>query len=73
MGSSIISIQVAALARLSSIVTKLVSRASRIMSADGIITGGGVAMWTGDEGIIVVTRGEDIVSLAASLARTALW
>ncbi len=42
------------------------------MSADGISTGGGVAMCTGDEGMMVVTRGEDILSLSASAARTAL-
>src|SRR6266702_2632738 len=53
-------------------VTKLESGASRIMSAEGMITGGGVAMCTGDEGIMVVTRGEDILSLSASAARTAL-
>jgi len=42
------------------------------MSADGMTTGGGVAMCTGDDGIIVVIQGEDMLSLAASLARTAL-
>src|SRR6266571_3093908 len=72
MDSSTISTLVAALARLSSMVTKLESGASRIMSADGMSTGGGVAMCTGDEGIMVVTRGEDILSLSASAARTAL-
>src|SRR6266702_8984643 len=72
MGSSIISIRVAAPARLSSMVTKLASGASLIISAEGMSTGGGVAMWTGDEGMIVVIRGELIVSCAASLARTAL-
>ncbi len=50
----------------------LESGASQMMSADGMITGGGVAICTGDEGIIVVTQGEEIVSLAASLARTVL-
>ncbi len=39
---------------------------------DGITTGGGVAIWMGDEGITVVTQGEDILSLLASVARTAL-
>src|SRR6266571_9492900 len=53
-------------------VMKLASGTSRIMSADGMSTGGGVAMWTGDEGMIVVTRGDDILSLSASAARTAL-
>jgi len=72
MGSSTASTLVAALARLSSMVTKLMSGASRIMSADGIMTGGGVAMWTGDDGIMVVMRGDDILSLSASAARTAL-
>src|SRR6266702_3526842 len=72
MGSSIISMRVAALARLSSIVTKLESGASLSMSVEGISTGGGVAMGTGDEGMMVVTRGELIISLVASLARTAL-
>src|SRR6266702_2627649 len=72
MGSSTISTLVAALARLSSMVTKLESGASWIMSAEGISTGGGVAICTGDEGIIVVTRGEDILSLSASAARTVL-
>jgi len=43
-----------------------------MVSAEGIITGGGVAMCMGEEGIMVVTRGEHIVSLLASLARTAL-
>jgi len=43
----------------------------RIMLVDGIITGGGVAMWTGDDRIMVVTLGEDIIFLSASLARTA--
>ncbi len=42
------------------------------MLAEGIITGGGVAMCTGDEGMIVITQGEDIVSLVASAARTVL-
>ncbi len=42
------------------------------MSAEGMSTGGGVAICTGDEGITVVTRGEDILSLSASAARTAL-
>ena|SRR6266702_1166470 len=72
MGSSTISTLVAALARLSSIVTKLESGASRIISAEGMSTGGGVAMCTGDEGMMVMTRGEDILSLSASAARTAL-
>src|SRR6266702_2256353 len=72
MGSSTTSTLVAALAKLSSMVTKLESGASRIMSAEGISTGGGVAMCTGDEGMIVVTWGEDILSLSASAARTAL-
>ncbi len=35
------------------------------------LTGGGVAMGMGDEGMMVVTRGEDILSLLALLARTA--
>jgi len=35
------------------------------------MTGGGVAIWTGDEGIMVVTCGDDIVFLSASSARTA--
>jgi len=73
MGSSTISIRVVALARLSSMVTKLKSGASRIMSAEGIMTGGGVAMCTGEEGMMVVTLGDEIVSLWASLARTVLW
>src|SRR6266702_1636012 len=72
MGSSTILTLVAAPARLSSIVMKLESGASRIMSAEGISTGGGVAMCTGDEGMMVVTRGDDILSLSASAARTAL-
>src|SRR6266702_2560915 len=72
MGSSTISILVAALARLSSMSTKVAWGASLIVSADGIISGGGVAMWTGDDGIAVVTRGHDIISLWASAARTAL-
>jgi len=53
-------------------VTKLESGASLIMSVEGMRTGGGVAMWMGDEGMMVVTRGEDILSLLASAARTAL-
>src|SRR6266702_3549495 len=72
MGSSTISTLVAVLARLSSMVTKLESGASRIMSAEGMSTGGGVAMGTGEDGITVVTRGDDILSLSASIARTAL-
>jgi len=72
MGSSTSSTLVAALARLSSMVTKLESGTSQIMSAEGISTGGGVAMCTGDEGMMVVTRGDDILSLSASAARTAL-
>src|SRR6266702_7794924 len=72
MGSSTISTLVAALARLSSMFMKLESGASRIMSAEGMMTGGGVAMCIGDEGMTVVTRGEDILSLSASAARTAL-
>src|SRR6266702_6557428 len=72
MGSSIISIRVAALARLSSMVTKLESGASRIISADGIMMGGGVAIWTGDDGMMVVTHGELRLSLWASWARRAL-
>src|SRR6266571_1159126 len=72
MGSSTISTLVAALARLSSIVIKLESGASLIMSAEGMSTGGGVAMCTGEEGMMVVTRGDDILSLSASAARTAL-
>ena len=63
----------AAPARLSSIATKLALGISLIMSAEGIMTGGGVAMWMGEEGTIVVTHGEHTVSLLASLARTALW
>ncbi len=51
---------------------KLELGASRIMLAEGISTGGGVAMCTGDEGMMVVTRGDDILSLSASAARTAL-
>ncbi len=39
--------------------------------ADEIMTGGGVVMWMGDDGMIVVTLGEDIVFLSASSARTA--
>jgi len=39
--------------------------------AEGIMTGGGVAIGTGDEGIMVVTHGDDIVFLWASSARTA--
>src|SRR6266702_6660701 len=73
MGSSTISILVAALAMLSIMVTKLESGASRIISVEGMSTGGGVAMCTGDVGIMVVTRGEEILSLSASAARTALW
>ncbi len=73
MGSSTISILVAALARLSSMVTKLKSGVSRIILADGMINGGGVAMWMGDEGIMVVILGEDRLSLWALFARTALW
>ncbi len=42
------------------------------MLAEGMSTGGGVAMCTGDEGMMVVTQGEDILSLSASAARTAL-
>src|SRR6266702_921947 len=72
MGFSTISALVVALAKLSSIVTKLESGASRIMSAEGMSTGGGVAMCTGDVGMMVVIRGEDILSLSASAARTAL-
>src|SRR6266702_6368837 len=72
MGSSTISTLVVALAMLSSLVTKLASGASWIMLAEGMSMGGGVAMCTGDEGMIVVTRGEDILSLSASAARTAL-
>src|SRR6266702_1647786 len=72
MGSSTISILVAALAKLSNMSMNWSSRASRTMSAEGIITGGGVAMWTGDDGMIVVTRGELMRSLSASAARTAL-
>src|SRR6266702_6755524 len=72
MGSSTSSIRVAALARLSSMVTKLASGTSRIMSVDGMSISGGVAMCTGDEGMMVVTRGDDILSLSASAARTAL-
>ena len=53
--------------------TKVAWGASLIVSADGIMSGGGVAMCTGDEGMTVVTLGEDIVSLWASLARTVLW
>src|SRR6266702_263825 len=63
---------VAALARLSSMVTKLESGTSQIMSAEGMSMGGGVAICTGDEGMIVMTCGEDILSLSASAARTAL-
>src|SRR6266702_3061322 len=72
MGSSTISTLVAALARLSSMVMKLELGVSRIISAEGMSIGGGVAMCTGDEGMMVVTRGEDILSLSASAARTAL-
>src|SRR6266702_2261512 len=72
MGSSTISTLVAALARFSSMVVKLESGASLIMLAEGMMTGGGVAMWTGDEGMMVVTRGDDIVSLWSTAARTAL-
>src|SRR6266571_5963752 len=72
MGSSTSLTLVAALARLSSMVTKLESGASLIMSAEGMMTGGGIAIWTGDEGMMVVTRGDDILSLSASAARTAL-
>src|SRR6266702_8898664 len=72
MGSSTTSTLVAALARLSSMVTKLESGISWIISAEGISTGGGVAMCTGDDGMMVVTRGEEILSLSASAARTAL-
>jgi len=53
-------------------VTKLELGASQIMSAEGMSTGGGVAMCTGDDGMMVVTRGEDILSLSALAARTAL-
>src|SRR6266702_5006679 len=72
MGSSIVSILVAALAMLSSMVMKLALGASQSMSTEGMSTGGGVAMCTGDEGMTVVMRGEDILSLSASAARTAL-
>jgi len=61
-----------ALVRLSSRVTKLKLGASQIIWVEGISTGGGVAMCTGDEGMMVVTRGEDILSLSVSAARTAL-
>jgi len=53
-------------------VTKLESGASQIISAEGMSTGRGVAMCTGDEGMMVVTQGEDILSLSASAARTVL-
>src|SRR6266702_5944971 len=72
MGSSTISTLVAVRAMLSSMVMKLASGASRSMSAEGMSTGGGVAMCMGDEGMTVVMRGEDILSLLASAARTAL-
>ena len=52
--------------------TKLKSGASQIMSAEGMMTGGGVAICTGEEGIMVVTLGDDMWSLWASFARTAL-
>ncbi len=61
----------AALARLLSMVTNASVGIDRTVSADGIITGGGVAIWMGDNGTMVVTQGEDIVSLWASSARTA--
>src|SRR6266704_1746812 len=61
MGSSTISILVAALAKLSSMLMNWSSRASRTMSAEGIMTGGGVAMWTGDDGMTLVTCGELMV------------
>ncbi len=71
MGSSTSSTLVAADARLSSMAMKLLVGMEWIMLVDGIITGGGVAMWMGDDGTIVVTPGDDIVFLSASSARTA--
>ncbi len=48
---------------------KLALGISLMVSAEGIMMGGGVAMWTGEDGMMVVTLGEHIVSLLASLAR----
>ena len=51
--------------------TKPLVGIEQIVSADRIMTGGGVAMWTGEDGMMVVTCGDDIVFLLASSARTA--
>ncbi len=71
MGSSTSSTLVTADARLSSMATKPLVGMEWMVSVDGIMTGGGVAMWMGDDGIMVMTLGDDIVFLSASLARTA--
>jgi len=73
MGSSTSLTLVAAAERLSNIATKPLVGMEWMVSADGIITGGGVAMWTGEDGMIVVTHGDDMVFLSASSARTAFW
>ncbi len=71
MGSSITSILVVAVVRLLSIEMNEALGMSRMVLADGIMMGGGIAIWTGDVGIIVVTCGEESLSLSASFARTA--
>jgi len=43
----------------------------QMVLAAGIMTGGGIAICMGDEGMMVVTWGDDILFLSASSARTA--